>query len=216
VWLWNGPKVSVLAATQFAHRSAGSDVDVPADVGDGALPLGGEGEVGSGRCPRVAGPHIRRSWHVPVVRRGGRRDDRVRRPAGDASIASRSRALMRACWSPARRAELGDRAAMLGLGGELADPGGEDGVDQGWPGIPRTQSAGECRLACPGYGQSRVSSAMAFLAQASSTRFLPSAAAMIAAMAALFRVRGSRFATRCSRAMASPANTGSSRPARTR
>ena len=53
-----------------------------------------------------------------------------------------------------------------------------------------------------GAGQSRVSSATAFLAQASSTRSWPAAAAaMSAAVAALFRARGRPLETRCSRAI---------------
>src|SRR5216683_955596 len=51
-------------------------------------------------------------------------------------------------------AELGDGAAVFGLGGELAYPGGDRGADEGRP----------------RHGQSRVSSATAFLAQASSMR----------------------------------------------
>jgi hypothetical protein len=65
-----------------------------------------------------------------------------------------------------------------------------------------------------GHGQSRVSSATAFLAQASSTRSLVSAAAaMMAAVAALLSARGSPPEARCSRATASSAKSGSSRPA---
>jgi hypothetical protein len=64
-------------------------------------------------------------------------------------------------------------------------------------------------------GQSLVSSVTAFLAQASSTRSCPAAAAaMRAAVAALFRARGRPEETRCSRATASSAKSGSSRPAR--
>src|SRR5437773_1931879 len=65
--------------------------------------------------------------------------------------------------------------------------------------------------------QSRVSSATAFLAQASSTRSLLSAApAMMAAVAALLRARGRPPEARCSRATASSAKSGSWRPARAR
>src|SRR6516162_574099 len=115
--------------------------------------------------------------------------------------------------------ELVDGAAVLGLGGELAYPGGEGGAgESGWPpGAGWFAAAGGRGAAGPGHGQSRVSSATAFLAQASSTRSLPSAAAaMSAAVAALLRARGRPEATRCSRAMASSANRGSSRPARAR
>ncbi len=102
-------------------------------------------------------------------------------------------------------AELGDGATVLGLSGELAQAGGDGGAGVGH------------RVAWPGHGQSRVSSATAFLAQASSTRSLPlAAAAMSAAVAALLSARGSPLATRCSRAMASSANSGSSRPASAR
>src|SRR5262245_57560693 len=52
-------------------------------------------------------------------------------------------------------AECGDGAAVLGLGGELAYAGGDGGAD------------GRRRGAGRGHGQSRVSSATAFLAQAS-------------------------------------------------
>src|SRR6266540_283788 len=66
-------------------------------------------------------------------------------------------------------------------------------------------------------GQSRVSSAAARLAQVSSTSCLLSAAAAIsAAVAALLSFLGSPPATRCRRAMASSANSGSVRPARCR
>src|ERR1019366_10415171 len=78
-------------------------------------------------------------------------------------------------------AEFGDGAAVLGLGGELAQAGRDGGAGGGH------------RAAWPGHGQSRVSSATAFLAQASSTRSLPLAAsAMSAAVAALLRARGKR------------------------
>jgi hypothetical protein len=70
--------------------------------------------------------------------------------------------------------ELGDGAAVLGLGGELADAGGGGGVRDGRRGAGRGVA---------GHGQSRVSSATAFLAQVSSMRSLPAAApAMIAAV----------------------------------
>src|ERR1700678_3226665 len=114
-------------------------------------------------------------------------------------------------------AEFGDGAAVLGLGGELADPGGQGGVHQRRPGAPRPWAAGGFRAVRQGHGQSRVSSATAFLAQASSMRSLPAAAAaMSAATAAVFRALGSPLAPRCSRAIASSANSGSSRPARAR
>jgi hypothetical protein len=46
-----------------------------------------------------------------------------------ASIASRSSALMRGLLvSGMAGAEFGDRPAVLGLGGELADPGSQGGV----------------------------------------------------------------------------------------
>ena len=111
-------------------------------------------------------------------------------------------------------AEFGDRPAVLGLGGELADPGGQGGVHQGRPGAIWPEPAGGRRAAGLVHGQSRVSSATAFLAQASSTRSLPAAAAaMSAATAALLRALGSPLETRCSRAIASSASSGSSRPA---
>src|SRR5215471_12606430 len=68
-----------------------------------------------------------------------------------------------------------------------------------------------------GPAHSLVSSVTAFLAQASSTRALPSvAAAMRAATAALLRARGSPEAARWSRETASSANSGSVRPASAR
>src|SRR5436190_3783109 len=111
-------------------------------------------------------------------------------------------------------AEFGDRPAVPGLGGELADPGGQGGIHQGRPGARRPEPAGGRRAAGLLHGQSRVSSATAFLAQASSTRSLPAAAAaMSAATAALLSALGSPLETRCSRAMASSASSGSPRPA---
>src|SRR5207244_8425351 len=72
-------------------------------------------------------------------------------------------------------------------------------------------------VVCGRHGQSRVSSATAFLAQASSMRsLLSAAAAMMAAVAALLSARGSPPEARWSRATASSANSGSSRPARAR
>ena len=105
-----------------------------------------------------------------------------------------------ACPPPAQR-----RGASYGGGAMVAGLGGEGGVHREWPGAwPETGGAGLV------HGQSRVSSATAFLAQASSTRSLPAAAAaMSAATAALFRALGSPLETRCSRAMASSASSGS-------
>src|SRR5436305_3671857 len=95
-------------------------------------------------------------------------------------------------------AEFGDRPAVLGLGGELADPGGQGGVHQGRPGAVRPEPAGGRRAAGLMHGQSRVSSATAFLAQASSTRYLPAAAAAVgAAPAALLSSLGRPLATGC-------------------
>src|SRR5437899_2131113 len=66
-------------------------------------------------------------------------------------------------------------------------------------------------------GHSRVSSATAFLAQASSTSSLASAAAaMRAAVAALLRARGMPLERRWRRTMASSAKSWSERPARAR
>src|SRR5438445_4451130 len=111
-------------------------------------------------------------------------------------------------------AECGDRPAVPVLGGELADPGGQGGVHQGRPGAIWPEPAGGRRAAGLLHGQSRVCSATAFLAQASSTRSLPAAAAaMSAAAAAVLRALGSPLETRCSRAMASSASSGSPRPA---
>jgi hypothetical protein len=63
------------------------------------------------------------------------------------------------------------------------------------------------------FGQSRVSSATAFLAQSSSTRALPAvAAAMSAAIAALLSARGTPRLAWWRRAMASSATSGSVRP----
>src|SRR6266545_219405 len=115
-------------------------------------------------------------------------------------------------WSGPKRvlsaALFDDRSARLGGDGlvVLDGDGHRRGCADRW-----------CGRRCAGGGggvdQSRVSSAAARLAQASSTRVLPSAAAaMSAAVAALLSLRGSPPATRCSRAMASSANSGSVRP----
>jgi len=50
-------------------------------------------------------------------------------------------------FSGAADAEFGDRAAVLGLGGELANPGGNCRVAQGGPGVSRPWAAGRRRLA---------------------------------------------------------------------
>src|ERR1039457_6443257 len=105
-------------------------------------------------------------------------------------------------------AEFGDGAAVLGLGGELAYPGGDGRAGDGRG--PGCRGAGR---GLAGHGQSRVSSATAFFAQVSSMRSWPAAApAMIAAVAALLRARGRPPETRCRRAIASSADRGSGRP----
>ena len=81
-----------------------------------------------------------------------------------------------ACPPPAQR-----RGASYGDGATVPGLGGEGGVHKEWPG-PRPESGG--RVAGLVHGRSRVSSATAFLAQASSTRSLPAAAAAMSAATA--------------------------------
>jgi len=96
----------VLAATLFAHESAAFGVHVSAGLGDDAgwRGLAGvAGCLGSGRG--VAG----------CAEQGGERGDCLEEQCVDAG-------LLVGCSAGA---ELGDGAAVLGVGGELAYPGGD-------------------------------------------------------------------------------------------
>ena len=104
---------AVLAATLFDHGSAGFGVHVPAslddDAGLGVLPArvcrsGWPAGAGSG-CAEEAGE-------------GG---DRFEQQGVDPVLLVGGVAV----------AEVGDRAAVLGFAGELADPRGDGGVDRG-------------------------------------------------------------------------------------
>ena len=207
----------LLAATLFAHESAAFGVDVPAGLG---------GDLCWRRWSGWAVAGVVRPAEETGERRDGLEQQRVESgllvggalgvEAGDEPVPLGQGLVLVlgglpaglvACPPPAQR-----RGASYGGGAMVPGLGGEGGVHREWPGArPGTGGAGLV------HGQSRVSSATAFLAQASSTRSLPAAAAaMSAAVAALFRARGSPLATRCSRAMASSASSGSSRPARAR
>lgn len=93
----------LLAATVFAHESAAFVVHVLAGVGGDVRP-GGRAGVGSG-CAEEAG-----ECGDGLEQRGVEAGLLVGGAAG---------------------AELGDGAAVLGLGGKLADPGGHGGVGHG-------------------------------------------------------------------------------------
>ena len=178
----------LLAATLSAHGPAAFDVHVLAGLGGVAwCGGGGSGLAGSSLLKRLA----------------------------RASMVSRSSASILVCWSAACRArKLAARrsrraAACCSCSAAWCPAGSRP---------PPAQCLGAGQGPAGGLaGQSRVSSATAFLAQASSTRSCPAAAAaMSAAVAALLRARGRPLETRCSRAMASSAKRGSSRPARAR
>ena len=93
----------VLAATVFAHESAAFGVHVLAGVGGDVRP-GCRAGAGSG-CAEEA----------------GERGDGFEQQGVEAGL----------LVGGAADAELGDGAAVLGLGGELADPGGHGGVFEG-------------------------------------------------------------------------------------
>ena len=125
----------VLAATLFLHIAAGFGVHVPAGLGGDVLGLGWPGEAGEQACWR-GGARVRPAWAL----RGsgsGRADARRYGVAlsrlASASIASRSSGVVAGLLvGGAAGAEFGDRPAVLGLGSELADPGGQGGAHQGW------------------------------------------------------------------------------------
>jgi len=93
----------LLAATVFAHESATFGVHVPAGAG-GDVRRGCRAGVGSG-CAEEA----------------GERGDGFEQQGVEAGL----------LVGGAAGAEPGDGAAVLGLAGELADPGGQGGVFQG-------------------------------------------------------------------------------------
>ena len=97
------PEFRVLAATVFAHESAAFGVHVLAGAGVDVR-RGCRAGVGSG-CAEEA----------------GERGDGFEQQGVDAGL----------LVGGAAGAELGDGAAVLGLGGELADPGGHGGVLEG-------------------------------------------------------------------------------------
>ena len=94
----------VLAATVFAHESAAFGVHVLAGIGGDVRP-GCRAGAGSG-------------W---AAEEAGERGDGFEQQGVEAGL----------LVGGAAGAELSDGAAVLGLGGELADPGGHRGVFQG-------------------------------------------------------------------------------------
>ena len=106
----------LLAAAVFAHESAAFGVHVLASLG-GDLRLwgrpGGRAGVGSG-----------------CAEEPGERGDGFEQQGVEAGL----------LVGGAAGAELGDGTAVLGLGGELADPGGDGGVLEGGWGRPGRNS----------------------------------------------------------------------------
>jgi hypothetical protein len=117
---------TLLAAALFAHESAEFDVHVPAGLGGDVLGLDRTGEAGSGRAgARPPGLAMRGGGSSRAVagvtgcaEPAGERVDRFEEQRVDAGL----------LFSGTAGAEVGDRPAVLGLGGELADPGGRGEV----------------------------------------------------------------------------------------
>src|SRR5487761_1730271 len=116
---------------------------------------------------------------------------------------------------PKPELQVGVEPVVLGIKFALR----EEGVDPLQLGVHRSGVVAQDAKVGPAHqhapwpgAHSRESSATAFLAQASSTMALPSAApAMRAAVATLLSARGSPLENRCIRATASSAKTGSLR-----
>jgi hypothetical protein len=121
----------LLAATLFAHELAGFDVHVPAGLGGDlllpALAGVGGGVLCGGVCDRWRGAcaGARSGWAVAGViesfEEAGERADRFEQQSVEAGL----------LVGGVAGAELGDRAAVAGLGGELAEPGGDRGAHVG-------------------------------------------------------------------------------------